>query len=432
MSLTNEVQRDVAQRKVLSYINPSWIKDIHVRQGRKDDPENAIIDFIVIESEHGGNSIIGFKSCDQGRDKFQGTSKDWIWFDEEPPKEIYDECKMRVVDTRGDLWGTMTPLQGLTWVYDAIYINEVSDPQIQYWLIEWADNPYLSPEEIAQLEATMTEDEREARQYGRFVAMSGLIYKEFVEDIHVIDPFSVPRDWMDTISIDPGLDAPLAAHFYAVDGDSNIYVVDEHYKAGESVEWHAERLKEIAQRLRWPMHRDGSLDALIDSAANQKTLAAEKSVADLFWENGINVDTGVEKDVWTGIQRVKQYLKLRPHHDTNAWPKGKPKLFIFRNCVNMIREIKSYRWKPETSKNQHADKPNDRPIKRNDHAMDDLRYYIMSRPEITNLGIVSTVSAVEESPLQQSSFVMTEHGFRHRSEIQSDDEDAEWFRRAGW
>src|SRR5690606_7906918 len=133
------------------------------------------------------------------------------------------------------------------------------------------------PDEIAQLEATMSDDEREARQYGKFVAMSGLIYKEFVEDIHVIDPFDVPHSWYDNISIDPGLDAPLAAHFYAVDGDSNIYVVDEHYKAGESVEWHAERLKEIAQRLRWPMHRDGSLDALIDSAANQKTLAAEKS-----------------------------------------------------------------------------------------------------------------------------------------------------------
>lgn len=426
VSLTNEVQRDVAQRKVLSYINPCWIKDIHVRQGRKDDPENAIIDFIVIESEHGGNSIIGFKSCDQGRAKFQGTSKDWIWFDEEPPKEIYDECKMRVVDTRGDMWGTMTPLQGLTWVYDTIYLNEIGDPQIQYWLVEWADNPYLSPEEIAALEATMTEDERDARQYGKFVAMSGLIYKEFVEDIHVIDPFPVPLAWMDTISIDPGLEAPLSAHFYAVDGDNNVYVVEEHYKAGESVEWHAARLKEIAKRLNWPMYKDGSIDAIIDSAANQKTLAAEKSVAELFWENGINVDTHVEKDVWTGIQRVKQYLKLRPHPQTDVWPKGKPKLFVFRNCVNMIREIKSYRWKPETEQGQ-----SDKPIKKNDHAMDDLRYYIMSRPDIGKPQIVSTTPDVMENGIQ-SNFVLTDQGFRHKSEVQMDDDESEWFRRAGW
>jgi phage terminase large subunit-like protein len=378
VSLTNEVQRDVAQKKVLGYIDPKWIVDIHVRSGRKDDPENAIIDFIIIESVHGGHSVIGFKSCDQGRAKFQGTSQHYIWFDEEPPKEIYDECKMRVLDTQGDIWGTMTPLQGLTWVYDVIYMNETQDENIIYWLMQWADNPHLNVDEIKQLERTMTEEEREARQYGKFVAMSGLVYKEFNEEIHVIDPFDVPKEWYDNISIDPGLDAPLSAHFYAVDGDNNIYVIEEHYKAGESVEWHSRRLHEIASRLRWPTKYGGMLESLIDSAANQKTLAAEKSVTELFYENKIAADTNVEKDVWTGIQRVKQYLKLRDHPQTSVWPRGKPKLFIFRNCVNMIREIKSYRWKPQTESGEQID----RPTKKNDHAMDELKYYIMSRPDL--------------------------------------------------
>ena len=48
----------------------------------------------------------------------------------------------------------------------------------------------------------------------------------------------------------------------------------------------------------------------------------------------------------------------------------KPKLFIFANCVNMIREIKSYWWGE-----------NDCPKKIDDHSMDELRYYISSRPE---------------------------------------------------
>lgn len=423
VSLTNEVQRDVAQKKVLSYINPKWIKDIHVRSGRKDDPANAIIDFIVVESLHGGNSIIGFKACEQGRAKFQGTSQHWVWFDEEPPKEIYDECKMRVVDTRGNIWGTMTPLMGLTWVYDVVYINEIGDKQVKYWLIQWSDNPYLNPDEIKQLESTMTAEDREARQYGKFVAMSGLIYKEFVEDIHVIDPFDVPRKWYDNISIDPGLDAPLSAHFYAVDGDNNIYVIEEHYKAGESVEWHSEKITEIAKRLKWPAHRDGSIDALIDSAANQKTLAAEKSVAELFWDNQINASTNVEKDVWTGIQRVKQYLKLRPHPQTEAWPRGKPKLFIFRNCVNLIREIKSYRWKPQTDSGEQVD----RPIKKNDHAMDDLRYYIMSRPEIGEFNIFSSVPEAASSAKGDRFIRQPDGTVRHISEIEdSAKEDDGW------
>ena len=354
VSLTNEVQRDVAQKEVLKWLPKAEIADIHVRSGRKDDPENAILDFIVLKNGH----TIGFKSCDQGRAKFQGTSQGWIWFDEEPPKEIYDECKMRIIDTRGEIWGTMTPLQGLTWIYDTIYINELNDPNVKYWLMEWADNPHLSPDEIESLMETMTEEERESRQYGKFVAMSGLVYKEFNEEIHVIDPIQIPIDWYDNISIDPGLAEPLACHFYAYDGEGNIYVIAEHYKAGETIEWHSKRIHAIANSLGWPRHK-GYLDALFDSAANQKTLAAEKSVAELFTEHGIEADTVVDKNKWSGIQRVKQYLKLRPHPQTEVWPKGKPKLFIFRTCVNMIKEIKSYRWKPD----------GDEPIKKNDHCL---------------------------------------------------------------
>lgn len=373
VSLDYNVQRDVAQKEILRWLNPAWIKDINVRSGKKDDPENAIIDFIVVESVHGGSSIIGFKSVDQGRAKFQGTSQDWIWYDEEPPQDVYEECKMRIIDTRGDMWGTMTPLKGLTWIYNTVYLNENNDPEVRYWLMEWADNPWLSPAEIALLEATMTEDEREARQYGKFVAMSGLVYKEFREDVHVIDPFDVPYDWYNNISIDPGLDAPLSAHFYATDYDNNTYAIAEHYRAGEGVEYHARELHRIADELNWPK-RDGLLYSLIDSAANQKTLAAEKSVTELFYQHRVLTNTNVNKDVWTGIQRVKSYLQLRPHPQKDIWPKGKPKLFIFRTCPQMIQEIKSYRWKPGG---------NDEPKKVNDHAMDELRYYIMSRPELS-------------------------------------------------
>lgn len=409
VSLTNEVQRDVAQKEILKWLNPKWIKDIHVRSGKKDDPENAIIDFIVVESIHGGTSIIGFKSCDQGRAKFQGTSQHYIWFDEEPPKEIYDECKMRVLDTRGDIWGTMTPLQGLTWVYDTIYINDIQDPEVLYWLMEWADNPYLDTEEIKALESTMTEDEREARQYGKFVALSGLVYKEFNEDIHVIDPIDIPAKWYDNISIDPGLDAPLSCHFYAYNDMANeIYVIAEHYQAGKDVEWHSKEIFKIAKTLNWPKNRDGSLNALIDSAANQKTLAAEKSVAELFIEHNIEVDTSVTKDVWSGIQRVKQYLKLRDNPQKEVWPKGKPKLFIFKTCPMMIKEIKSYRWKPDE----------DKPIKKNDHAMDELKYYVASKPELGDVGSIITAS----EPLKNTSDKMFTNG-KHWSEIQDEQSD---------
>ncbi|MBQ7603079.1 MAG: terminase family protein [Clostridia bacterium] len=85
VSLTSQVQRDVAQQKVLYYLNPDWIEDIVMSSGRKSSPSNGVIDYILVKNVFGGISKIGFKSCDQGREKFQGTSLDYVWFDEEPP-----------------------------------------------------------------------------------------------------------------------------------------------------------------------------------------------------------------------------------------------------------------------------------------------------------------------------------------------------------
>ena len=60
-----------------------------------------------------GLSSIGFKSCDQGRSVFQGTSLDWVWFKTRSRRrEIYDECRMRILDRRGDILGTMSAVIG--------------------------------------------------------------------------------------------------------------------------------------------------------------------------------------------------------------------------------------------------------------------------------------------------------------------------------
>lgn len=357
VSLSSQVQRDVAQKKILSYINPDWIDGIIMNEGRRDSPENGIIDQLIIKNVFGKKSVIGFKSCDQGREKFQGSSLDFVWFDEEPPKDIYDECKMRVLDKKGDIFGTMTPLKGLTFIYDEIYMNKYGSKEVWYEFMEWADNPYLDKKEVKAMTDSLSSDVIESRRYGRFCVQSGLVYPEFDENFHVIDPFDVPIEWQNNISIDPGLNNPLSCHFYAVDYDDNVYVIAEHYAQGKDVFYHAERIKEIAKKLNWKTDCKGRIEALIDSAANQKTLASLKSVSELFTENGILVNPRVNKDVFTGISRVKGYFKQK-------------RIFIFRNCTNLIRELKSYWWGKD-----------DAPIKRDDHCLDELRYFIMSRPK---------------------------------------------------
>ena len=216
VSLSTQVQRDVAQKKILQYLRRDWIDEIVMQSGRKDSPEGGVIDFIRVKNAFGGVSVIGFKSCDQGREKFQGASLDFVWFDEEPPKDIYEECRMRVIDRKGDIFGTMTPLKGLTFVYEEIYLNRHADPEVWYEFMEWSDNPYLDGGEIAMLEGCMDEGQLQSRRYGKFAASEGLVYPEFDERTHVIDPFSIPKEWQDNISIDPGLNNPLSAHWDAV------------------------------------------------------------------------------------------------------------------------------------------------------------------------------------------------------------------------
>ena len=361
VSLSTQVQRDVAQAKILKYLPKGWISEISMLAGRRDSPSGGVIDQIKIKNVFGGISTLGFKSCDQGREKFQGLSLDFVWFDEEPPRDIYEECLMRVMDKRGDIFGTMTPLKGKTFIYNEIFLNRRKNREIWHEFMTWEDNPYLSKKEAKLLETAFDSRTLDARKYGRFSDGEGLVYPEFDEAVHVIKPFPIPPEWQDNISIDPGLNNPLSAHWYCTDWDGNIYVVAEHFTAGKDIDFHARAIKEISAKLGWKTDGRGRVRALIDSAANQRTLASQKSVTELFYERGILADPNVNKDVFAGISRVKSYL---------VQGNGTGNIYIFSTCVNMIEEFRGYVWGG-----------GDMPAKRDDHCMDELRYFIMSRPE---------------------------------------------------
>ncbi len=374
VSLSQQVQRDVAQSKILHYLPKEWIADITMLSGRKDSAASGVIDQIKIKNVFGGISTLGFKSCDQGREKFQGSSLDFVWFDEEPPRDIYEECVMRVMDKKGDIFGTMTPLKGMTFIYNEIYMNRKNSKEVWYEMMNWEDNPFLPKSEVKYMESALDSSVLDSRKYGKFSSGAGLVYPEFDESVHVIAPFEVPKEWQEIISIDPGLNNPLSAHWYCVDWDGNIYVVAEHFAAGKDVDYHSERIKSVSERLGWKTDGRGRVSALIDSAANQRTLSGVKSVAELFCERGILVNPKVNKELFSGISRVKSYLKQG---------NGEPNLYIFDCCKNLIDELKSYCWGE-----------NDAPVKRDDHCVDELRYFVMTRPK-------PPVKQCELSPIRQ-------------------------------
>ncbi len=71
-------------------------------------------DTIAVQHSSGGTSLLGFKSYDQGRAKFQGTSKHVVLLDEEPPIDVYTECLTRTLDCNGMVICAFTPLLGIS------------------------------------------------------------------------------------------------------------------------------------------------------------------------------------------------------------------------------------------------------------------------------------------------------------------------------
>lgn len=121
---TNETTRDIVQNKLFGPVVGSGtskcfsgtglvyadcIERVGWKQGVTD-----LADTVYVKHVSGKFSELGLKSYQQGRGSFEGTERDGIWLDEEPPLEVYSECLIRTATTNGIVYITFTPLEGTT------------------------------------------------------------------------------------------------------------------------------------------------------------------------------------------------------------------------------------------------------------------------------------------------------------------------------
>jgi phage terminase large subunit-like protein len=72
------------------------------------------LDSVTVKHVTGGTSTLLFKAYEQGRAKWQGDTLHGVWFDEEPPQDIYTEGLTRTNATDGIVMLTFTPLKGMS------------------------------------------------------------------------------------------------------------------------------------------------------------------------------------------------------------------------------------------------------------------------------------------------------------------------------
>lgn len=128
-SKTSEVTRDGVQRYLIGEPKDesSWgtgmiPKDKLLTTKRRQGIADAL-DSATVRHVSGGSSTLGFKSYDQGRQKWQGETLDGVWNDEEPPMDIYMEGLTRTNATMGITMITFTPLLGMSDVV-SMFLNE--------------------------------------------------------------------------------------------------------------------------------------------------------------------------------------------------------------------------------------------------------------------------------------------------------------------
>jgi phage terminase large subunit-like protein len=70
------------------------------------------VETLIVRHISGATSRITLKAYDQGRERWQGETLDFVWFDEEPPEAIYTEGITRTNATQGITWMTLHAPEG--------------------------------------------------------------------------------------------------------------------------------------------------------------------------------------------------------------------------------------------------------------------------------------------------------------------------------
>lgn len=121
-----------------------------------------------------GVSIVFFKSYEQKRRKFQGSTIDGVWWDEEPDQDIYTEGNARWSATGGMSWMTFTPLRGMSGVVKRFLYEH--DEYRGYLTMGIDECPHMTPERQKELLSKYPEHEWPARMRGEPMLGEGRIF----------------------------------------------------------------------------------------------------------------------------------------------------------------------------------------------------------------------------------------------------------------
>jgi phage terminase large subunit-like protein len=297
--VTGETVRDTVQRVLIG--RPG-------QEGTGAIPRDAIVEIVpsrgvaelldTIRVRHvsGGLSTIGLKSYEKGREKWQGETLDYVWFDEEPPADVYLEGLTRTNVGNKPVWMTFTPLLGMSETVRRFLLEPSPDRHVTTLVIDEAE--HFSAEERARIIASYPPHEREARTKGVPTMGSGRIFPVPEETI-TCEQRDFPKHWPRIGGMDFGWDHPFAAVELVWDRDSDTVYVSRCYRIRESTPIiHAAALRPWGKDLPWAWPRDGRRETLEGAGIALARQYSEQGLNMLsrhaqFEDKSVSVEAGI-------------------------------------------------------------------------------------------------------------------------------------------
>lgn len=358
-------QEETTQKKLLTYLSEQDIASTDYIRGR-------IIKKMVLKN----GTIITFKSYEQGREKFQGSGKRFIWFDEEPPKDIWEECFVRQeAGQQLDIILTMTAIKGMTWVYDEIYLA-TDNPDLYVSEAGWNDNPWLTEEQKEQMARGLSAQALLVRREGKFVKRVGLVCAWWDRTVHLQHYDRLNPTWTWYEVLDGGFSDPAAWLLIGVDQDNSVHVVNGFRK----------------KQLTAPMikvQRDSRIGGLMitNGWTDNDDPRLQRDLSALGMPLQPVLKEPNESKNWdeTLAGKLEEYGQVQPGT-------GKPRLYISDALIEvseitgneqnwMVQEIENLVWQEHVSKQGEEIKPTWDDHRRFGHHFDGMRalsYFLIS------------------------------------------------------
>ncbi len=299
--------------------------------------------FVVTDSAGHRNTYFLFGGRDESSYMLiQGITLAGVLMDEVAlmPRSFVEQAIARCSVSGSKLWFNCNPAGPKHWFYEE-WVQKGQERNALHLHFTMADNPSLAPDIRERYEKLYTGVFYRRYILGEWCLAEGLIY-EFDAQKHTTK--EIPQNGRYFVSIDYGTMNPFSAGLWCYDGKTAVRIKEYYYDGRGG---HGQQTDEEYY---------AALEQLTDGYTVE-TVVVDPSAASFIAtirQHGRFAVRRAKNDVLDGIRRTAEYLRSG-------------RILIHEGCTDAIREFGLYVWDEKSAE--------DKPVKANDHAMDDIRYF---------------------------------------------------------